>query len=163
MSRLVSDCHSITQGYLWRGLGGSSIQTLSYPFRSSNDTRQRSLTPMALLIPATTGSTMGSTPLSQYHSLEPSPALATSALDSSASSSSVSLTAEDEGKHDHFANRLPCRLRPRGISRLLGTYVKRSAMRLITENTTITASRALLPRRKGKRKSQECVSATLVS
>jgi len=83
---------------------------------------------MALLIPATTGSTTGSTPLSQYHSLDPSPALSTSALDSSASSSSVSLTAEDEGKHDHFANCLPCRLRPRGISRLLGTYVKRFAM-----------------------------------
>lgn len=49
---------------------------------------------MALLTPTTTDST----PLSQYHSLEPSPALATSTL-SSASSSSVSLTAEDEGTH----------------------------------------------------------------
>lgn len=49
----------------------------------------------ALLTPTTTN---GSTPLSQYHSLDPSPALATSTL-SSASSSSVSLTAEDEGKH----------------------------------------------------------------
>ncbi|KAG9313067.1 hypothetical protein JVU11DRAFT_6507 [Chiua virens] len=78
---------------------------------------------MALLSPMTTGST----PLSQYHSLEPSPALATSTLSSASSSSSLSLTAEDE------------------------------------ENITITASRALLPRRKGKRKSQEDIRLLAVS
>ncbi|KAF9240637.1 hypothetical protein BU15DRAFT_87550 [Melanogaster broomeanus] len=66
---------------------------------------------MDFLSPTTTNST----PISQYHSLLPSPAIGTGAL-SSASSSSVSLTAEDE------------------------------------ENITINASRALLSRRKGKRK-----------
>ncbi|KAH0836748.1 hypothetical protein J3R83DRAFT_8484 [Lanmaoa asiatica] len=70
--------------------------------------------------------TTGSTPLSQYHSLDPSPVLATSVL-SSASSSSASLTAEDE------------------------------------ENITITASRALLSRRQGKRKSQEDIRLLAIS
>ena len=55
---------------------------------------------MALLTPTTTGST----PLSQYHSLDASPALATSVLSSTASSSSLSLTAEDEGKHGSLCN-----------------------------------------------------------
>ncbi|KIJ20882.1 hypothetical protein PAXINDRAFT_106684 [Paxillus involutus ATCC 200175] len=69
---------------------------------------------MDLLSPTTTNST----PISQYHSLLPSPAVDTSAL-SSASSSSVELTVEDE------------------------------------ENFTITASRAIPSKRKGKRKSQD--------
>lgn len=78
------------------------------PFLAApNDTdtgHHRSSTPMALLSPTTTGST----PLSQYHSLDPSPVLPTSTL-SSASSSSASLTAEDEGKHGSlFAICLPC-------------------------------------------------------
>ena len=55
---------------------------------------------MALLTPTTTGST----PLSQYHSLDASPALATSVLSTTASSSSLSLTAEDEGKHGSLCN-----------------------------------------------------------
>jgi hypothetical protein len=109
---------------------------------------------MALLAPITVDT--GSTPLSQYHSLDPSPALGASALSSSGSSSSVSLTAEDQGKHGSLVCPAGSGLEAsQGISRLLGTYVKRSAMRLITENITITANRVLLPRRKGKRKSQE--------
>lgn len=58
---------------------------------------------MTLLLTSTTTS---STPLSHYHSLEPSPALATSTL-SSASSSNVSLVAEDEGKHGSLYNWFP--------------------------------------------------------
>ncbi|KAG1725723.1 hypothetical protein EDB19DRAFT_1833673 [Suillus lakei] len=88
----------------------------------------------ALLSPAVSMSTTDSTPFSQYHSLRPSPTPS-----SSSSSSSGSLSRADEVRCLEA-----------------GVYGR-------TENLTITVSRSLLARDKGKRKSHEDIRLLAIS
>jgi hypothetical protein len=108
--------------------GWSGPQTTAHQLKL-----QFTLKMATLLSPAMSMSTSDSTPFSQYHSLRPSPTPS-----SSSSSSSGSLNRADEGAS--FRSPVCC---------LEADVYGR------TENLTITASRSLLARNKGKRKSQE--------